>query len=146
MRRINFSEAIDRAGECWLWTRGKTRSGYGKVRGKDGRATYAHRLAWEEAHGEIPAGMHVLHRCDTPACCRPDHLFLGTHSTNMADMKQKLRQAFGERNGRRKLSVIEVQAIRAESEHSSQRALAKKFGVSQWNIRLILHGETWSNV
>jgi hypothetical protein len=46
---------------------------------------------WEETRGPIPDGLHVLHRCDIPACVNIDHLFLGTHSDNMQDIVAKGR-------------------------------------------------------
>jgi hypothetical protein len=52
---------------------------------------YAHRLAWEEANGPIPAGMYVCHTCDVPACVNVEHLFLGSQSDNMKDMAAKGR-------------------------------------------------------
>lgn len=61
----------------------------------DQRMYLAHRLAWIKAHGPIPKGMFVCHRCDTPACRNVEHLFLGTHAGNMADMVRKGRQAKG---------------------------------------------------
>jgi hypothetical protein len=69
---------------CLLWRQGERRV-YGAI------SISAHRLAWEMAHGPIPEGMQVLHRCDEPRCCNPDHLFLGTASENMADMRAKGR-------------------------------------------------------
>ena len=51
----------------------------------------AHRVAWEKAHGPIPKGMYVLHRCDNPPCINVEHLFLGTQAENMRDMAAKGR-------------------------------------------------------
>lgn len=79
--------------ECWLWT-AATRRGYGifgRSGGKRAGSIVASRFAWEITHGPIPAGMLVLHRCDRPACVRPDHLFLGTARENAIDMVQKRR-------------------------------------------------------
>jgi HNH endonuclease len=78
---------------CLIWTgshKGMHKNGrYGTI------AVSTHRLAWELANGPIPEGMHVLHRCDTPACCNPDHLFLGTQTDNMADKTRKGRARNG---------------------------------------------------
>lgn len=61
--------------QCWIWTRGADRDGYGKRMIPNGsRAAAAHRGAYEAAHGAIPDGFVVHHRCDQPACVNPDHL------------------------------------------------------------------------
>lgn len=80
---------------CWIWLGAGVR--YGLVRGDR-----AHRLSWKAFKGPIPENMHVLHKCDTPLCVNPDHLFLGTHQDNMLDKERKGRgnQPSGERNGR----------------------------------------------
>jgi hypothetical protein len=77
---------------CWLWTGGKADHGYGTF-WFNGRLTRAHRFAWTTFCGVIPAGSLVLHRCDTPACVNPSHLFLGSQSDNMTDCSTKGRVA-----------------------------------------------------
>lgn len=74
---------------CWLWT-GTSRNGYGRFIW-DGNAYTAHRVAYQILKGPVPPHLMVLHRCDTPACINPDHLFLGTQSDNMRDASRKGR-------------------------------------------------------
>ena len=128
---------------CWPWTGARTRGGYGQVWQAGGRKTgirwvYAHRIAYELATGPIPAGRNVLHRCDNPPCCRPDHLFVGTHADNMADMSSKGRAAMPNA----KLSEADVAAIRS-SAGETQTSLAERYGVTQSAISRILHGKRW---
>src|SRR5262245_36647112 len=56
-----------------------------------GRQQLAHRVAWQKAYGPIPSGLEVMHSCDNPACINLNHLVLGTHAANMADMRAKGR-------------------------------------------------------
>jgi hypothetical protein len=78
---------------CWEYRGAKSGAGYRKV-GRDGITWLAHRYAWSKLVGEIPEGKLVLHDCDNRACCRPSHLFIGTHLDNMADMVSKGRDDF----------------------------------------------------
>lgn len=83
---------------CRMWTGATFKwNGYG-YRRVDGRRKRVHIIAWEQAHGPIPIGpdgrrLCVLHRCDQPACYEIEHLWLGTHAENMADMKTKGRSS-----------------------------------------------------
>jgi hypothetical protein len=77
---------------CWLWDASVNTAGYGQLN-IEKRPRLAHRLAYEHYVGPIPEGMHVCHRCDVPACCNPNHLFIGTHLDNMRDMDAKGAQA-----------------------------------------------------
>lgn len=86
-----FWEKVKKTATCWLYTGFRKWDGYGWV-SRSGRCMTAHRYAWTLLRGPVPAGMHLLHNCDVPACCNPDHIRLGTHEENMADMKAKGRQ------------------------------------------------------
>ena len=100
--KARFWSKVERSGSCWLWTAGKDKGGYGTF-DLNGMSVKAHRVSYTLANGEIPTGMCVLHKCDTPACVSPDCLFLGTHQDNMDDMMAKGRnnQPRGNENGSR---------------------------------------------
>lgn len=78
---------------CWLWT-GSRRHEYGEV-WRDGRKMYAHRAAFELVYGPLQPGEEACHKCDTPLCMRPDHLFRGTQKDNMHDASMKGRMRNG---------------------------------------------------
>ena len=130
---------------CLLWTGSTTDKGYGRFhRGRRNEVRKAPRVAWEISHGQIPEGLHVLHRCDTPPCVEVRHLFLGTNSQNMLDMLRKGRQARGEQFSHAKLTEEAVIAIRASNR--SQRDMAIQFGVSTSLISLVRRREKWKHV
>lgn len=91
---------------CWLWTGATTVKGYGHISAgrTSGKTILAHRAAWEMAgRGDIPDGLFVCHTCDTPACVRSEHLFLGTNADNMADCVTKGRMNTGDRHWARRM-------------------------------------------
>lgn len=95
-----FWEKVERGepDECWLWRAG-THGKYGRFTAW-GQSLGAHCVAWIITNGEIPKGLFVCHTCDTPLCCNPRHLWLGTTQQNTADRDAKQRTARGERSGR----------------------------------------------
>lgn len=115
---------------CWEWQRNKVSDGYGKVR-HIGVTERAHRVSWMLWNGTIPDGMCVLHKCDNPPCCNPDHLFLGTRADNRRDCAMKERDDF-------KLSKAQVSEI--VKTHGRLREIASIFGVSESTIHKIKHG------
>lgn len=78
---------------CWEWQRARNNAGYGRLT-IDNRSLYAHRTAWTLWNGRQPT-VQVLHRCDNPPCCRPDHLFDGDQSINIQDAVAKGRHRGG---------------------------------------------------
>lgn len=77
---------------CFIWAGPEDGKGYGVLfLGRRNHTKSAHRFAWERANGPIPKRLCVCHKCDTPCCVNPDHLFLGTHLQNMNDMARKWR-------------------------------------------------------
>jgi HNH endonuclease len=144
-----WERVVKRDDGCWLWTGPVVRQGYGVItrpgfpRAK--RLFRAHRLSWEDHYGPIPAAVDILHRCDVPACVRPEHLFLGTDLDNQRDAKFKGRKARGSRCARAKLTEADVRAIRAASDADSQE-LAARYGTTRGNIRRILTRRTWNHL
>jgi hypothetical protein len=148
-RRNTFDSTLDmkaqctEADGCWLWPR-RFQTGYGRV-SLHGKPRSAHRLAWELTHGPIPEGMHICHRCDVRACCNPDHLFLGTHRENMADMVAKGRSASADRHPHAVLSPEQVAEIRRRAADGERGAsLAKEFGVGQAAASRLIRGRGWT--
>lgn len=139
----------DKQGSCWMWRAYKNNQGYGTFK-LHGKMQLAHRVAWELERGPIPGGKIVCHRCDTPACCNPDHLFLGTQDDNMKDAlaKGRLPSRNGEGNGRARLTNIDVQFIKhwLKDGRWTQLQLAEAFEVCCTTINHINTSRRWQEV
>ena len=150
---------------CWNWTRSKNK-GYGVVNAMN-RTFGAHRVSYELSIGPTPAGASVCHRCDNPACINPEHLWLGSHAENMADMKSKGRNStppvsrgddhwlrkypdrvpMGEQVRTSKLTAEQVTALRIDYCAGAGRAeLASKYGVSPLSIHDYVSGGAWAHL
>lgn len=98
-----FWAGIDKRGpdDCWLWRTAKqSDGGYGRMTVRERARGFVvayrpNRVSWTMAHGPIPGGMNVCHRCDNPPCCNPAHLFLGSQPDNVGDAKAKNRMRGG---------------------------------------------------
>lgn len=93
--RFSDSYVTEPMSGCWIWLGTITAHGYGEFWG-GGIRVKAHRYSYKLHNGGIPDGAHILHKCDTPCCVNPDHLFAGTNLENIADKVAKGRQAAGE--------------------------------------------------
>lgn len=143
---------------CWEYTGFRKWDGYGwlsrKIEGRKSRYITAHRYAWTLLRGQVPEGMQVLHRCDNPPCCNPDHLFLGTRDDNMADMWRKGRNPRGERSRHAKLTEAQAKAILDNPPSWPNKPhggggiheLADKYGVGYACIASLVAGRTWKHL
>jgi hypothetical protein len=152
---VRFWSKVDKSGSCWLWTAQTNDHGYGLFPVINSALKYrktlsTHRVSWIAHNGDIPPGMHVLHKCDTPACVNPEHLFLGTHADNVADSISKGRHsnppyARGSRTTSAKLKEADVLHIRALRDGgATQRAIGLLYGVTRSAIGSIVNRRRWS--
>jgi hypothetical protein len=134
---------------CWLWSGAAKELGYGVIglgRRHEGTAK-THRVAWQLYRGPIPAGMNVLHKCDVPACCNPDHLFLGTLKDNSQDCARKGRNFVPDNRGERaKWAKLTLEAARdIKQRRMSSRKYAAVYGCSKSAIERIWEGRNWKS-
>lgn len=127
--------------QCMLWPRAKSAAGYGQLR-RSNKLHYTHRIVAAAYLGMVD-GAVVMHICDVPACCNPDHLMIGTQAQNMADKCAKGRQpsTSNERSGKVKLSNSDVAEIRARhAAGDTCRSIAAMFHVHEAHVsRIIRH-------
>jgi hypothetical protein len=128
---------------CWLWLGGTQSKGYG-VFGPKKAKVLASRFSYEKYRGPVPAKLHVLHKCDTPSCVNPNHLFVGTRRDNMQDASRKGRMHPGEADGMAKLTQQQVDQIRQDASNGiSNASLAQQFNVHRSQISRIVNRRRW---
>ena len=147
VERFHRKYEIDESG-CWLWIGGTRLNSKGVPYPRhwtdDKKSIGAHRFSFELVRGAIPKGMYVCHKCDTPLCVNPDHLFVGTHHDNMRDMVQKKRSFTGRGENKKGLAKLtNQQADQIRKMDISHQKLASMFGVSATTIGRIKSRESY---
>lgn len=128
--------------DCWIWQESLNADGYGII--KYHQKTYrVYRVMWERLHGrEIPKGKSALHRCDTPACMNPHHIFIGTQIDNIRDMVSKGRQ-----RSRRGLTDDEVRSIRAMIRGGMKQAeVIRLMGLESSTVSRIVNRKLYKEI
>ena len=138
---------IDPETKCWNWTQAKDSRGYGFARDKQaGKQDYAHRVSYRLFNGEIPSGQVVRHDCDNASCINPDHLTIGSHKDNSADMvlRDRCRKSASRRP---RLSSETVKAIKSAIKNgASSYSIAKKYKISEPAVSLIRRGRRFRDI
>lgn len=146
VERFNACVEYEPNSGCWLWA-GPTSGKYGCIT-VGGKGLYAHRWAYEHFIGPIPDGLNVCHRCDTPLCINPAHLFAGTQSVNILDAISKKRfkppVIPGPEHHNSKLNAELVLMIRRDKRSSAK--IARELGVSESAVVQARAGKTWRTI
>ena len=122
------------ANDCWIWQRRTGNNKYGYVRWL-GKWISAHRASYNEFIGPIAQDKVVCHKCDTPLCINPNHLYLATQRENILDAVKKRRMCAGERNHFHKLTDIQINEMRIlKKEGFSYPRLARIFNCSAVHV------------
>lgn len=148
--RVMFSRKMQRflaahqgMSGCWEFDTWRDKDGYCRTK-VNGKQVRAHRVAFVMTNGPVADGVNVLHSCDNPPCCRPDHLFAGSQKDNAADCMAKGRFVRGEKNGVAKLTEDQVRAIRADKRR--QFDIAADYGIDQTTVSTIKTRRHWGHV
>lgn len=134
LERIKISES-----GCWEWQHAKDARGYGKISILN-VSWRTHRYAYQYYKGDI-GELNVLHKCDNPPCCNPDHLFLGNTYENAIDMLKKGR------GGTTKLTVKNVFEIRELAALGMPRIVISEYlGIKRRTVDNVLNGSRWAHL
>lgn len=124
--------------------------GYGAFTYNGKRMVAVHRFIYQQLYGQLPREVFCLHKCDTPRCVNPEHLFLGDDKANSDDKVAKMRHTYGERNRFAVLTEADVLAIRREYRGKGRKGnageLAKKYGVTMGAIYCAATGRSWAHL
>ena len=139
--------------QCWTWNGAQDTDGYGTWTMGGRRNIKVHRMAYELSKGEIPEGLLILHTCDNPPCCNPNHLWVGTNADNMADKMAKGRgypppHPKGEAHKDAKLTEKDVLKIRERYSrgNTTLKELAQEYNVTFGLIGHIVNRRVWKHI
>lgn len=90
-----FWSKVDMAGpdDCWIYHGTVLPKGYGQFRLSDKVKLQAHRFAYTDKVGPIPADMTIDHLCVVKLCMNPAHMEIVTGAENTRRRWERLKAA-----------------------------------------------------
>jgi len=92
LARLRFLKKVNKTDTCWLWIGDTNKKGYGLFY-FNGRMTHAHHFLLD-AKPDWDKKEMACHKCNEPSCVNPAHIYIGTHQTNMEDLKANNRKSY----------------------------------------------------
>jgi hypothetical protein len=132
--------------ECLTWPFGKGGDGYAQVR-VDGKTLGAARYICGLKHGPAPSSEHqAAHSCGrgTEGCVNPSHLSWATPVENQADRLIHGTDCRGQKSPLAKLTAEQVLSIRQMEGVLPASDVARDFGTTTQNVRLIQKRKRWA--
>ena len=113
---------------CWEWEKAvSSNGGYGLIN-IGGKTVRAHRVVYFLMRGDLIAELEILHTCNNPPCCNPNHLIQDTHAANLQQAKTEGRLAVGKgTNSKVNLSEEAIRDILTST--ASLRELGRKYHI-----------------
>lgn len=136
-------------GDCWIFTGCTKSAGYGMMSMPgETRPVHAHHVAYELHHGVMlmtemkRRGVCILHTCDQPACCNPQHLRLGSFLDNARDRDRKRRGA----TILTPRDAWEMRVLKQNDPGVAYAELGRRYGVSLDAARCAVLGLSFADV
>lgn len=134
---------------CWTWNghRMPEPTNYGMISIKN-VPRYVHRVQYTLVFGLIPKGLQVLHECDNPPCCNPQHLFLGTQSDNIIDRNSKGRANYKHHQGEDHhfatiTEALAIEILKRLSLGARIADLTQEYNLSKHVVPGLAHNKSW---
>lgn len=126
---------------CHIWTGATFSNGYGAI-GHKGRTRRVHRVVYELAHNTtLTSDQILLHSCDNPLCCNPQHLTVGTNKQNTHDClaKGRYRNKWGQPKRHVDATLI-ADVLSAIGAGERCCDIAARLGIGRPMVSRIKHG------
>lgn len=134
---------------CRLWLGALKPDGYGRTKHLNKNQSTHRLVKMLELGRSLGPKECVLHKCDTPSCINPAHLFIGTQKDNVLDMHTKGRgnPLLGEAHQFAKCTTADVIRIRTlRASGLSLKEVAAAVSATRGIVEGVLYGKSWTHV